>query len=84
MRNFVDEALLFLVPFVLFALFLVVTKRKVMSKDAWLGPAPWLMLVGLVMIAASLLYAGITAKRNLGDYVPPHLENGRVVPGQFK
>lgn len=84
MRNFVDEALLFLVPFVLFALFLLATKRKVLARDAWLGPAPWLMLVGLVMIATSLLYAGISAKRNLGDYVPPYMDNGRVVPGQFK
>jgi uncharacterized membrane protein YoaK (UPF0700 family) len=84
MRNFVDEALLFLVPFALFALFLVATKRKVLSRDAWRGPAPWLMLSGLIVVAASFLYAGITAQRNLGDYEPPHMENGRVVPGRFK
>ncbi len=83
-RNFVDEFLLFLTPFALFALFLFVTKRQVMDKEAWRGPLPWLMLGGLLLMAASLLYAGITAERHLGDYEPPHMENGRIVPGRFK
>lgn len=83
-RQFVDEALLFLLPFLLFAGFLLLTRRRVMSADSWRGSAPWLVLAGLLLAASSLIYAGITAERNLGIYEPPRLENGKVIPGRFR
>lgn len=83
-RQFVDEALLFLLPFLLFAGFLALTRRQVMAAESWRGPAPWLVLAGLMLAASSLIYAGITAERNLGYYEPPRLENGNVVPGRFR
>jgi hypothetical protein len=44
----------------------------------------WLVIAGLALAIASLLYAGIAGERQQGAFVPTHLENGRVVPGEFR
>jgi hypothetical protein len=40
-------------------------------------------VVGLVFGIGSFIYAGIVAPRHTGAFVPPHVEDGRLVPGQF-
>jgi hypothetical protein len=84
LRAILEEALLFLVPFGLFALYLVLRRRNPFLWASWSGQTTWLVIAGLACAAAALLYTGMTAERHEGGFVPPHLENGRVVPGQFR
>ena len=84
LRAILEEALLFLVPFGLFALYLGLRRRNPLLWAHWDRQASWLVIAGLAIVVAALLYTGLTAERHEGGFVPPHLENGRVVPGQFR
>jgi hypothetical protein len=42
-----------------------------------------LTIAGLVLVAASFIFWGVFENANQrGVYVPPHLEDGRLVPGR--
>jgi ABC-type Fe3+ transport system permease subunit len=83
-RAVFEEALLFLLPFALFALYLVVRRRNPLARTAWGGQVPWLVMAGLVCAVGALLVTGLTAERQQGAFEPPHMEDGRLVPGQFR
>ncbi|MGI6245122.1 MAG: DUF6111 family protein [Pseudochelatococcus sp.] len=85
MTRAVFEALvLFLSPFVLFGIYLWLRRRSPLTREAWDGHIPWLMLAGLLTAIAGFLIAGLTAERHTGAYVPSHIEDGRLVPGHFR
>lgn len=50
------------------------------------GPWFWLILGGVVLLAASLGYTALTVGLDptAGSYVAPHVEDGRIVPGGLK
>ena len=83
-RTVITEVLIFLIPFALFALFLVARQRNPFLRAAWSGSVSWLTLAGLALAIAGLVYMGATSERRQGPFVPTHLEDGRVVPGQFQ
>jgi hypothetical protein len=83
-RAIFGEVLLFFLPFVVFALFLILTRRNPFRLAAWSDSTLWLVIAGLACVVVALVMTGITADRETGAFVPPHLENGRVVPGQFR
>lgn len=83
LRTLIEEFLLFVLPFCLFAGYLVVRRRNPFDVEHWSGHLFWLSVVGLVLGIASFVYAGLVAPRHTGAFVPPHVENGRLVPGQF-
>ena len=83
-RRFLYEALLFLLPFALYAAYLRLAKRDESGGER---KHPWTFLFasGLVLVAASFLIWGITeGSGQQGVYVPPHVEDGRVVPGHVE
>lgn len=46
-------------------------------------PWLWLALAGLALVAATLAALALTGGGSPGEtYVPPHVEDGRVVPGR--
>jgi hypothetical protein len=83
-RAVLSEVLLFLLPFVVFAFYLVARRRNPLAWEAWSGQVSWLVIAGLGLAIASLLYAGVAGERQQGSFEPTHLENGRVVPGEFR
>lgn len=83
-RALLGEALLFFLPFVAFALYLIVRRRNPFLWAAWSDKTAWLTIVGLVCAILALLFTGLTAQRRTGAFQPTHAENGRIVPGQFK
>lgn len=83
LRTLIEEFLLFVLPFCLFAGYLVVRRRNPFDVEHWSGHLFWLSVVGLVFGIASFVYAGLVAPRHSGAFVPPHVEDGRLVPGQF-
>jgi hypothetical protein len=83
-RVAVYEILLFVLPFAVFALFLLVTRGSV-GKEFLEGPLVWLALAGLVLFFAGLVFfATFTGAPIEGDYVPPRYEDGVVVPGHVE
>lgn len=84
MRVFVEEALLFLLPFALFALYLLARRRNPFDFEHWSERTSWLVIAGLVLAVGSLIWAGITSERRKEGFQPTHMENGRLVPGQFR
>jgi hypothetical protein len=85
-RPIAIELALFLTPFALYALFLWATRAGVLHPDAWSTPRlAWLAITALVLMIASFAFvvefAGAPPN---AAYVPPHLENGKLIPGTVK
>ena len=83
LRNLIEEFLLFILPFAVFAAWLIIRRRNPFDIEHWRAHVFWLCVTGLMFAILSLVYAGVTAPRNLGAYDPPHLEKGQLVPGRF-
>ena len=83
-RAIFGEALLFLLPFAVFALFLILTRRNPLRLAAWSDSTLWLVIAGLACVVIALVITGITSKREMGAFEPTRVENGRVVPGRFR
>lgn len=74
--------LLFLLPFAIYAVYL---RFRPDSENEPALSHPWtgLIIAGLVLVAASFVFWGVFENANQrGVYVPPHLEDGRLVPGR--
>ena len=85
-RPVFTEIVLFVVPFVLYAVFLWATKAGVMDVESWpLARIAWLTIVALALVVGSFVYfAHFSGSKPGSEYVPAHLENGRFVPGKSK
>jgi hypothetical protein len=84
-RPVLTELALFLTPFVLYALFLWATKAKILHPESWpVRHVAWLTIVALVlMIGSFLVLAQFGGEPPDMVYVPAHMENGELVPGQY-
>ncbi len=75
----------FLVPFGFYLVWLAARWENPLVIDRWtrkvLVP---LSLAGLGCVLAGLVVVGLTAPRYEGGYLPAHIEDGRIVPGQMK
>ena len=85
-RPLLTEVGIFLIPFALYALFLLANKSGITLQSSWpLHVLGRLTLVALLLVVVSLLllahYSGAPPN---ATYVPAHLENGRLVPGAEK
>ena len=85
-RPVATEVILFLMPFVLYGVFLWATKAGVMHPDSWpLSRIAWLVIAALALMLGSFIYFANYSGAPVGTtYVPAHMENGKFVPGQTK
>jgi hypothetical protein len=85
-RTFLTEGGLFLIPFAVYALFLIATRAHLFDKTSW--PLPiigWLTAAALLIVIASFAYLAHFSGAPPGStYVPAHVEDGRLVPGVEK
>ena len=82
-RPVFTELLLFLIPFVLYAIFLWATKARVFDPQSWsVGTIVWLCIAafGLVIISFIML-AQFSGTPPGSVYVPAQVKDGQVVPG---
>lgn len=84
LRRILEEFVLFALPFLAFAAFLVLMRRNPLEPEHWEAHWVRLALAGFVVVVVSLLVTGLTAERHHDGYVPSHMENGRLVPGEFR
>jgi hypothetical protein len=55
------------------------------APPPWRGlPWPWLVGTGVALAAAALVAVVQTSGARDGRYVPPHEENGQIVPGHVE
>lgn len=85
-RGVITEVLLFAAPFAAYALFLIATRAGVLHPESW----NWRVLAALTAAAILLSIGGFAMLRQHhshpagSNYIPPHVKDGKVVPGQFK
>lgn len=84
LRAIIEEVLLFVLPFCLFAIYLVVKRRNPLDVEHWSPHAFRLTVAGLSLVIAILVLEGFVTTRDRGAYDPPHMENGVLVPGRFR
>jgi uncharacterized membrane protein YczE len=85
-RPVLSELLLFLLPFVLYAVFLWATRAGVMDPESWpISRLITLAIVSFVLVIGSFIYfANYTGAPPGSTYVPAHIEDGKFVPGQVR
>ncbi|MGD9869063.1 MAG: DUF6111 family protein [Hyphomicrobiales bacterium] len=77
--------LMFLLPFLVYAAFMIATGRRKVGEGLWTdAPLKWLFVtgLGLMLIAVGLLIS-FTGGDPGGSYEPPHMENGVIKPGRI-
>jgi hypothetical protein len=80
-RLIIQYLLPLLLPFLLYLGYASLTREK---RAGWLDDLPWipLSIAGLVLLAATLTtWSLLSGAAPDTVYVPPHMEDGRIVPG---
>jgi len=85
MRVFLQYILPILAPLAVYITWMVL-RGKHKELPSWSeGPWFWLIVVGFVLGATSLIYFGFSGLHDTGgEYIPPRYEDGRIVPPQHK
>jgi Family of unknown function (DUF6111) len=85
-RPALTEIGIFLIPFALYALFLIATQSGLLVQSSWpIHLIAKLAIGALLLVVASLvLLANFSGVPPHSTYVPAHIENGRLVPGVEK
>jgi len=85
-RPVLTEVGIFLIPFAVYALFLVATRSGVTAQSSWPVHMIAKLAIGalLLVIVSLVLLANFSGAPPRSTYVPAHLEDGRLVPGVEK
>ena len=85
-RPALTEIGIFLIPFAVYALFLVATRSGLIVPSSWPLRVIGKLLVGslLLVVISLVLLAQFSGAPPRSTYVPAHIENGRLVPGVEK
>jgi Family of unknown function (DUF6111) len=86
-RIFAFDAVFFLIPFAVYALWLMITRGSLNNIADWQARTiAWLAAGGAVlMVAVIVIFVHLGAGPTNGTYVPAHVdENGNIVPGHFE
>lgn len=88
MRVIIENVLLFLLPTAIYIAYVMLTRRSANTAGEVINDAPlvWLFVLGALCVAATLVYyATITPGGRIGqEYIPPHMKNGTIEPGQLR
>jgi hypothetical protein len=82
-RAVLTEIGIFLIPFAVYALFVIATRANVLHPSSWpLRIVLRLAVIAFLMVIASLLLLAHFSGAPPGStYTPAHIENGKLVPG---
>jgi Family of unknown function (DUF6111) len=83
MRLFLQYLLPLLLPFLIYAAYVALAQGR-MPRWLDLGAREWVMLggTGLALLMMSLVtWSLLSGSPPDETYIPPHLEDGRIVPG---
>jgi len=85
-RPALTEVGIFLIPFVVYALFLIATRSGLLVQSSWSVRIIGRLLIGslLLVVISFILLAQFSGGAPNSTYIPAHIENGRLVPGVQK
>ncbi|WP_321338979.1 DUF6111 family protein [Breoghania sp.] len=84
-RIIVVHALLFLLPFIAYAIWLAVVRRSASAENWRDAPLLWLTMAGgLVVIASLVMLASFDDKNADATYTPMQFKDGQLVPGKLE
>ena len=77
---------IFLIPFAVYALFLIATRSGLLVQSSWPVNVVAKLLLGslLLVVIGFVLLAQFSGAPPNSTYIPAHIENGRLVPGVEK
>ena len=85
-RPALTEIGIFLIPFAVYALFLIATRSGLLVQSSWpIRLVAKLALGSLLLVVISfILLAHFSGAAPNSTYIPAHVENGKFVPGVEK
>ncbi len=85
-RPVLTEIGIFLIPFAVYAVFLIATRSGLLVQSSWPMHVIARLSIGalLLVVISFVLLAHYSGASPDSTYVPAHLENGRLVPGVEK
>ena len=85
-RPALTEVGIFLIPFAVYALFLMATRSGLLVQASWPANIVARLVVGslLLVVLSFILLAQFSGGSPNSTYIPAHIENGRLVPGVEK
>jgi len=85
-RPVLTELAIFLIPFAVYAAFLLATRSGLLVQASWPMHVVAKLAIGalLLVVVSFLLLAEFGGAPPDSTYVPAHIENGKLVPGVEK
>jgi hypothetical protein len=85
-RPALTEIGIFLIPFAVYALFLVATRSGLLVQTSWPVRVVARLVLGslLLVVVSFILLAHFSGAPPDSTYIPAHIENGKFVPGVEK
>jgi hypothetical protein len=85
-RPVLTEIGIFLIPFAIYAVFLIATRSGVLAQASWPLHMVAKLVVGslLLVIVSFFLLAEYSGAPPESTYVPAHMDHGKLVPGVEK
>ena len=85
-RPVLTEVGIFLIPFAVYALFLIATRSGVLVSASWPVHLVAKLVLGslLLVVISFVLLAHFSGAPPNSTYVPAHIENGKLIPGVEK
>jgi Family of unknown function (DUF6111) len=86
LRAISEGIILFLLPFVVFAGYLVARGQNPLHPEVWSRKVlSWLTIAALLLCVGAVMTVGARHSIEQGGFVPSHVDkDGQFVPGQFK
>jgi hypothetical protein len=85
-RPILTEIGIFLIPFAVYALFLIATRSGVLASASWPAHLIAKLVLGslLLVVISFIMLAQFSGAPPNSTYIPAHIENGKLVPGVEK
>jgi Family of unknown function (DUF6111) len=85
-RPVLTEIGIFLIPFAVYALFLIATRSGLLVQTSWPAHLVAKLVLGslLLVVVSFVLLAHFSGAPPHSTYVPAHIEDGKFVPGVEK
>jgi Family of unknown function (DUF6111) len=85
-RPVLTEIGIFLIPFAVYAMFLIATRSGLMASSSWPAHLIAKLVLGslLLVVVSFVLLAHFSGASPDSTYIPAHIEDGKFVPGTEK
>ena len=85
-RPALSEVGIFLIPFAVYALFLIASRSGLLVQTSWPLHVIGKLAIGalLLVVVSFILLAHFSIGTTNSTYIPAHVENGKFVPGVEK